>query len=75
MTITLEKAFGTVLSLSRINKGLSQEKLALLSGLDRTSISRLERGLRTPNIKTIFILAKVLDIRPYEIIKQTEAAL
>lgn len=63
-----EIAFGKVLKRIREKKGLSQEKLALSGGLDRTFISLLERGLRQPSLKTILQLAKSLDIKPSELV-------
>jgi transcriptional regulator with XRE-family HTH domain len=65
-----EIAFGKVLKRIREKKGLSQEKLALSGGLDRTFISLLERGLRQPSLKTILQLAKPLGIKPSELVAQ-----
>jgi len=59
----------------RKNAGISQEKLALEANLDRTFISLLERGLRQPSIKTLFAIATVLGVRPYEIIQAIESAI
>jgi len=68
----LEKAFGDVLRTLRKEKGLSQERLAIQSGLDRTYISLLERGLRRPTLRTIFSLAKVLDVTPSAMVREVE---
>ncbi len=57
-----EVAFGNTLRRLRLEKGISQEKLALMSDLDRTYISLLERGLRQPSLKTILRLSKTLEI-------------
>jgi len=57
-----DKAFGQVLKKLRNKKGISQEKLALNSDLDRTYISLLERGLRQPTLSTILQISFVLDI-------------
>jgi transcriptional regulator with XRE-family HTH domain len=40
---------GIVIKKLRNSKELSQEKLGFLSGLDRTYISGLERGIRNPS--------------------------
>lgn len=53
-------AFGRVLRQARTDRGLTQEKLALDSGLDRTFISLLERGLRQPSLTTLVQLADAL---------------
>ena len=52
--------FGVVLRRLRTRAGLSQERMALESGLDRTYISLLERGLRQPTLGTLFLLAGTL---------------
>jgi transcriptional regulator with XRE-family HTH domain len=61
-------AFGRVLREFRLQKGLSQEKLASLGEFDRTYPSLLERGLRTPTLTVIFRLAEVLDVNPTSLV-------
>lgn len=68
----LEKAFALVLRDLRLKRGLSQEKLAFASDLDRTYISLLERGLRQPSLSTIFQLARELDISPTQMVAAVE---
>ena len=60
----LQKVFARNLRRLRTAAGLSQEKLALEAGLDRTYISALERGLYSASIVTIERLAKALDVEP-----------
>lgn len=64
----LEETFGICLRELRTAAGLSQEKLAGDSGLDRTYISLLERGLRQPSLTTVFLLSRALDVRPEEFV-------
>lgn len=45
-----------------MTKGLSQERLAQIAGLDRTYISGLERGVRNPSLATIEKIAAALDV-------------
>ncbi len=71
----LQIAFGGVLRRYRQDVGLSQEKLALECGLDRTYISLLERGLRSPSLYTIFLLADHLKIDPAVMVNKTAEAL
>jgi len=68
----IEAIFGQVLRELRSKTGLSQEKLALEANLDRTYISLLERGLRQPSLKTIFILSSVLNVKPSKIVASVE---
>lgn len=44
----------------RTEAGLSQERLGEITGLDRTYISGIERGVRNPALKNIEKLAKAL---------------
>lgn len=67
-----ESEFSIVLREFRNKKGISQEKLALECGLDRTYISLLERGLRQPTISTLFKIAKALDVTPSMLIQEVE---
>jgi len=62
-----EEAFGLVLKELRKNKSISQEKLALDGGLDRTFISLMERGLRQPSLTTIIQISDALSIKPDEL--------
>lgn len=66
------KLIGKVLKQFRENRGMSQEVLSGLAGLDRTHYSKIERGLRSPTIDTIFKIAHALDIPPHTIIKAIE---
>ena len=48
-----EEIFGKILQEERKAKKISQEKLAKLTGLDRTFISLIENGKRSPTFSTI----------------------
>ena len=69
----LRKIFGTVLRQARERTGLSQERFALESGFDRTSISTLERGVHQPTLTTIFVLADSLGVKPATLIARVDA--
>jgi len=68
----IKSKFGALLKKLRNEQKLSQEGLAEKASLDRTYISLLERGLRTPTIATIFAIANGLSKKPSEIIKMLE---
>ena len=51
---------------------MSQEKLGLKAGLDRTYISGIERGVRNPTLKTICLLADTLSTTPSALLKAAE---
>ena len=58
---SLEQAFGRRLQDRRVKRGLSQEELAHQSGLHRTYISQIERGLKSPTLATIYAIATALE--------------
>ena len=64
---------GQVLQEYRAKKGMSQELLSGLAGLDRTHYSKIERGLRAPTLDTLFKIAQALDIAPHEIVQTIES--
>lgn len=53
----------------RKNRGVTQESLADLSGLDRTYISDIENGKRNVSIETIFKIADALETTVVEFFK------
>lgn len=46
---------------ARNDKGMSQEKLATNSGIDRSHMGFIEQGRRKPTLTTLFKIAKSLD--------------
>ena len=70
---SLEKSFGKVIQQLRQHLKLSQEELGFKSGYHRTYISQLERGIKSPSLKTIFNLAKALNITPSELINRVQS--
>jgi transcriptional regulator with XRE-family HTH domain len=61
-------AFGKALQATRKRRGLSQEQLATTTGLHRTHISLLERGLREPSLDTLVKLCRAIEVSPAEAI-------
>ncbi len=55
--------FGKRLKELRLEKSLSQEKLAHQAGLHRTYISLLEKGKRQPSLSSAMNLADALGIK------------
>lgn len=61
--------FGQSVRRWRIERGLSQEDLALEAGMKRSYLSDLERGTRNPTIRALGRLATALEIEPRELLK------
>jgi transcriptional regulator with XRE-family HTH domain len=61
-------AFAARLRALRLQRGLSQEQLAHLSGLDRTYVSSCEAGRRNVTLRTICRLAAALEADPGELV-------
>ena len=59
---SVTERFGQRIRTLRNERDLSQEQLAELSGLDRTYISGIERGLRNVALRNIEALAKALEV-------------
>ena len=64
--------FGEVLRRYRSDRGISQEELAYRADVDRTFVSRLERGIRQPTITTLIGLGKALGVSAAELVEEAE---
>ena len=53
----------------RKNKGLSQERLALEAGVDRTLVSKIERVIANPSLEIMQKLANCLDVTVIDLLK------
>lgn len=49
--------------------GMSQEELALDSGLKRSYVSDLERGTRNPSVRALGRLASALSVEPSRLLE------
>lgn len=67
-----DRKFGQVLKKLRTAKGISQEEFALNVGLHRTYISQLERGLKSPSLRTIEKICRELDISLVQFMEHLE---
>lgn len=69
MDRSILKAFGNRVKAIRLEQGISQEQLGLLSELDRTYISGIERGIRNVSLVNIARIAIALDVTPAELLQ------
>jgi transcriptional regulator with XRE-family HTH domain len=65
----LRELFAFNLRRLRHEKGLSQEALAQEAGVNRSYMSRLERGSSYAGLEIIGKLADVLDVEPTELLR------
>lgn len=68
----IKKLFGSNVRKYRLDKNLSQEKLADLSGLHRTYISAVERAERSIALDNIEKIAIALNIEVYKLFLKNE---
>jgi len=61
---------GAVLRARREELGISQEELAERAGVDRSYISILERGLKSPTLETLEKICSALGTLPEQVIQQ-----
>ena len=71
----LNKTVGQVIAELRQEAGLTQEALAFECELHPTYISQVERGLKSPTIGTLFLLADALGKSPSSILARVEKTL
>lgn len=71
-TIEIQRAFGQAVKAIRMEKGISQEKLAELVDLHRTYISDIERGGRNVSLVNIYRIAEGLEVKVFEIFQKLE---
>ncbi len=62
--------FGRRIKELRNDQGITQEVLAAKIGRDRSYVGFIERGERNPGLEVIFKIAKALDVKPDELLKE-----
>jgi len=66
----LRTIFATNVKRLRKERGMSQEDLAFESGLHRTYISGIERGIRNVSLDNFAVLAKALGVTPDTLLRK-----
>jgi transcriptional regulator with XRE-family HTH domain len=64
----MRKLVGANVRRIRRKKGLTQERLAEISGFSQQYISGLEQGNRNPTVVTVYELASALDVGYLELL-------
>jgi transcriptional regulator with XRE-family HTH domain len=64
----MRKLVGRNVRAARVERGMTQERFAELSGFSQQYISDLERGRRNPTIVSLHELAQALDVTPIQLL-------
>ena len=56
----------------RLARGYAQERLALEAGVDRTVVSKIERGVTNPSLEILLRLANLLDVKVSDLLAQSD---
>jgi transcriptional regulator with XRE-family HTH domain len=68
----LHTGLGEALRELREQRGVSQERLSLETGIHRNYIGGIERAERRPSLAVVAELALALDVRPSQLITSAE---
>ncbi|WP_407501756.1 helix-turn-helix domain-containing protein [Acinetobacter baumannii] len=66
----LPSQIGLLIRKSRIEKKITQEKLALLCNIDRSYLGRIERGEVNITVVKLYEIAAVLKLQPRELLPE-----
>ena len=69
MNTKILKKLGTRIKELRLDKNLTQEKLAEKINVHQTYIGKLEIGMCNPSFMLVYKLSKALDVNLYEFFK------
>ncbi|MEH0873700.1 helix-turn-helix transcriptional regulator [Pectobacterium cacticida] len=65
-------AFGKAVRAFRLDRGLAQEELAALAGVERSHMGKIERGEHLPSLALILKVAAALKMSGTELMAATE---
>lgn len=69
---TLAQAFGAELTRLRLDRGWTQQKLADALGYTERYIGQLERGVKSPTLRTVADIAEAFSTKPSVILRAAE---
>lgn len=71
----LAQAFGAAVRALRAERGIAQELLANLAGIERSHMGKIERGEHMPTLAIIFKIAGALECSTSVLMTETESQL
>ncbi len=69
------RAFGEAVRVLRTERGVAQEALAHLAGVERSHMGKVERGEHMPTLALILKIARALECSSAELMAETERRL
>ena len=66
--VSAQSAFGENMRRHRVKHRLTQGQVAKRSGISKSEISRLERGMRNPRLDTIVRVARGIGVAPSKLL-------
>jgi len=70
--MTPEQALSKAIRIQRLEKELSQERLAEMSEIDQTYLSQIERSKRQPSLRALRKIAKALEMDLSDLFRNAE---
>ncbi len=67
-----ERGFGQAVKEFRERLKISQEELSFRAGLHRTYVSQLERGLKSPSLRTVQQIADAFHVDILKLLQRAE---
>lgn len=65
----ISEAVGSQIRILRQERGISQEKLALIAGVNTSYVGQIERGIRSPTIDMLDKIAVALDVNVVDLFR------
>ena len=63
---------GQVIAYFRQQSGMSQEVLSGLAGIDRSHLSKIELGIRSPTVSVLYKLASAMELTGSQLLAAAE---
>ncbi|MBK8667119.1 MAG: helix-turn-helix transcriptional regulator [Burkholderiales bacterium] len=73
--VELARAFGAAVRSLRKERGIAQESLAHLAGVERSHMGKIERGEHMPTLALIFKIAGALECSTAALMREAERQL